>query len=80
MRGLMPRMFFAFAHACDTRVPFKLCVICTVCMFMHTYTVILQEGHAYEWKQLTYILLVNMKPICIEKLNKIINHETLICT
>ena len=39
--GLIPRMFFAFAHAaqtrvigmshvCDTRVPFKLWVICTV--------------------------------------------------
>ena len=29
-RGLMPRVFFAFAHAAHTRVPFKLWVICTV--------------------------------------------------
>ena len=28
--GLMPRVFFAFAHAAHTRVPFKLWVICTV--------------------------------------------------
>ena len=31
--GLMPRVFLAFAHAshvCDTLVPFKLWVICTV--------------------------------------------------
>ena len=30
--GLMPRVFFAFAHACDTPVPYKLWVICTVYM------------------------------------------------
>ena len=28
--GLMPRVFFAFAHTAHTRVPFKLWVICTV--------------------------------------------------
>ena len=28
--GLMPRVFFAFAHVCHTGVPFKLWVICTV--------------------------------------------------
>ena len=28
--GLMPRVFFAFAHVCHTGVPFKLLVICTV--------------------------------------------------
>ena len=26
--GLMPRVFFAFAHVCHTGVPFKLWVIC----------------------------------------------------
>ena len=30
MRGLMPRVLFAFAHACHTRGPFKLWVICTI--------------------------------------------------
>ena len=30
MSGLMPHVFFAFAHAAHTRVPFKLWVICTV--------------------------------------------------
>ena len=30
MSGLMLRVFFAFAHACDMRVPFKLWVICTI--------------------------------------------------
>ena len=29
---------------------------------MYTHTVILQGGHACEQKQLTYVLLVNMKP------------------
>ena len=28
--GLMPRVFFAFAHVCHTGVSFKLWVICTV--------------------------------------------------
>ena len=28
--GLMPRVFFAFAHVCHTGVPFKLWVICIV--------------------------------------------------
>ena len=30
MSGLMPRVFFAFAHTAHTRGPFKLWVICTV--------------------------------------------------
>ena len=36
MRGQMPCVFFAFAHVCDTRGPFKLWVICTVatCSFV----------------------------------------------
>ena len=29
-RGLIPRMFFAFAHVDHMRVPFKLWVICTI--------------------------------------------------
>ena len=36
MHGLMPRMFFAFTHACHTRVSFKLKVICTVHSFLIT--------------------------------------------
>ena len=30
--GLMPRVFFAFAHTAYTRVLFKLWMICTVCV------------------------------------------------
>ena len=29
-RGLMPHMFFTFAHVCHTRGLFKLRVICTI--------------------------------------------------
>ena len=28
MCGLIPCVFFAFAYACDTHVPFKLCTVC----------------------------------------------------
>ena len=34
--GLMPRVFFPFAHACDTRMPFKLWLICTAQLKLHS--------------------------------------------
>ena len=34
-RGLMPHVFFAFAHACDTHGLFKLWAICTVRTYIH---------------------------------------------